>query len=41
MNSDLTFVSNEENKNLQERFRVLIADTRFFDDLIKGYDKTF
>lgn len=29
MNSDLTFITNEENKNLSERFRVLIQDTRF------------
>ncbi len=36
MNSDLTFITNEENKNLQERFRVLIQDTRFFDVLV-GY----
>ncbi|MGQ3684854.1 MAG: hypothetical protein ACUBOA_07610 [Candidatus Loosdrechtia sp.] len=36
MNSDLTFITNEEKRNLQERFRVLIADTRFFDVLV-GY----
>ncbi len=36
MNSDLTFITNEKNKNLQERFRVLIQDTRFFDVLV-GY----
>ena len=36
MNSDLTFITNEKNKNLQERFRVLIQDTRFFDALV-GY----
>ncbi|GJQ22961.1 helicase [Candidatus Brocadia sapporoensis] len=36
MNSDLTFITNEENKNLQERFRVLIQDTQFFDVLV-GY----
>lgn len=36
MISDLTFITNEENKNLSERFRVLIADTRFFDVLV-GY----
>lgn len=36
MNSDLTFITNEENKNLSERFRVLIKDTRFFDVLV-GY----
>lgn len=36
MNSDLTFITNEENRNLLERFRVLIADTRLFDVLV-GY----
>ncbi len=36
MNSDLTFITNEENKNLSERFRVLIKDTRLFDVLV-GY----
>lgn len=36
MNSDLTFITNEENRNLLERFRVLIKDTRFFDVLV-GY----
>jgi len=36
MKSDLTFITNEGNKNLQERFRVLIQDTRFFDVLV-GY----
>jgi len=36
MNSDLTFITNEENKNLSERFKVLIKDTRFFDVLV-GY----
>src|SRR3972149_3671923 len=36
MNSDLAFITNEENKNLSERFRVLIKDTRFFDVLV-GY----
>lgn len=34
--SDLTFVTNEEGKNLLERFKVLIKDTRFFDVLV-GY----
>jgi len=29
--SDLTFITNKESKNLLERFRVLIKDTRFFD----------
>ena len=36
MNSDLTFITNEENRNLLERFGVLIKDTRFFDVLV-GY----
>lgn len=31
MTTDLTFITNEENRNLLERFRVLIKDTRFFD----------
>jgi HKD family nuclease len=36
MNSDLTFITNEKNKQLADRFRVLIKDTRFFDVLV-GY----
>jgi len=36
MNSDLTFITNEENRNLSERFKVLIKDTRLFDVLV-GY----
>jgi superfamily II DNA or RNA helicase len=36
VNSDLTFITNEENRNLLERFGVLIKDTRFFDILV-GY----
>jgi HKD family nuclease len=36
MTTDLTFITNEENQNLLERFRVLIKDTRFFDVLV-GY----
>jgi len=36
MNSDTTFITNEERKTLQDRFRVLIKDTRFFDVLV-GY----
>jgi len=40
MNSDLTFITNEKNRNLQERFRALIQDTRFFDVLI-GYTSWF
>src|SRR4030042_5778864 len=36
MNTDTTFITNEGEKNLQARFRVLIKDTRFFDALV-GY----
>ncbi|PIP06766.1 MAG: helicase [Syntrophobacterales bacterium CG_4_8_14_3_um_filter_49_14] len=36
MSTDLTFITNEENQNLLERFNVLIKDTRFFDVLV-GY----
>lgn len=36
MNTDLTFITNEENQNLKERFEILIKDTRFFDCLV-GY----
>jgi len=35
-NSDLTFITNEENQKLLDRFRVLIKDTQFFDVLV-GY----
>jgi len=34
--SDLTFITNEKNRNLLERFKVLITDTRLFDCLA-GY----
>jgi superfamily II DNA/RNA helicase/HKD family nuclease len=34
--TDTTFITNEEEKNLRDRFRVLIKDTRFFDVLV-GY----
>jgi len=34
MNTDTTFITNEGEKNLKERFRVLIKDTRFFDTLV-------
>ena len=34
--SDLTFITNEGQQNLLERFKVLIEDTRFFDVLV-GY----
>jgi len=30
MDSDLTFITNEKNKRLLDRFKVLIKDTRFF-----------
>jgi superfamily II DNA or RNA helicase len=36
MSSDLTFITNEKDKNLLDRFKVLIKDTRFFDVLV-GY----
>ena len=36
MNSDLTFITNEKNQNLKNRFETLIKDTAFFDCLV-GY----
>jgi len=36
MDSDLTFITNEGNQTLLDRFKVLIKDTRFFDVLV-GY----
>src|SRR4030042_764948 len=36
MDTDLSFISNEENQTLKERFEVLIKDTSFFDCLV-GY----
>lgn len=36
MSSDLTFITNEEDQNLETRFNTLIKDTRFFDCLV-GY----
>lgn len=36
MSTDLTFITNEKDKNLSERFKVLIKDTKFFDVLV-GY----
>ncbi len=36
MSTDRTFITNEEGNTLQERFRVLLKDTRFFDVLV-GY----
>jgi hypothetical protein len=35
-NTDLTFITNEEQQNLKERFRVLVKDTKLFDCLV-GY----
>ena len=35
-NTDLVFITNEEQQNLKARFRVLIKDTKFFDCLV-GY----
>ena len=34
MNTDLSFITNEENQTLKERFEVLIKDTSFFDCLV-------
>jgi superfamily II DNA/RNA helicase len=36
MNTNLSFITNEENQSLKERFRALIKDTSFFDCLV-GY----
>lgn len=36
MDTDLSFITNEENQSLKERFKVLIKDTSFFDCLV-GY----
>ncbi|MFV1951143.1 MAG: phospholipase D-like domain-containing protein, partial [Nitrospinota bacterium] len=36
MNTDLSFITNEENQTLKDRFEVLIKDTSFFDCLV-GY----
>ncbi|MHB8232894.1 MAG: helicase-related protein [bacterium] len=36
MGSDLTFITNEEEHNLRDRFKALIKETRFFDCLV-GY----
>ncbi len=36
MNTDLSFITNEENQSLKQRFEVLIKDTSFFDCLV-GY----
>ena len=36
MNTDLTFITNENGQDLKSRFEALIKDTRFFDCLV-GY----
>ena len=36
MTTDLTFITNQENQTLKDRFQVLIKDARFFDVLV-GY----
>ena len=36
MNTDLSFITNEENQSLKKRFEVLIKDASFFDCLV-GY----
>jgi len=36
MSTDRTFITNEEGNTLQDRFRILLKDTRFFDVLV-GY----
>ncbi len=36
MSTDLTFITNEPNRNLLDRFKVLIKDTELFDVLV-GY----
>jgi len=36
MNTDLTFITNENGQSLKDRFNVLIKDARFFDALV-GY----
>ncbi len=36
MTTDLSFITNEKNKSLKDRFEVLIKDTSFFDCLV-GY----
>jgi len=41
MITDLTFITNEKNRSLLERFHVLIKDTRFFDVLVGCFYMTF
>ena len=36
MNTDLTFITNEPDASLLNRFKILIKDARFFDSLV-GY----
>jgi hypothetical protein len=33
-NTDITFITNDENSTLKERFQTLIKDTVFFDCLV-------
>jgi len=34
MTTDLSFITNEKNQSLKDRFEVLIKDTSFFDCLV-------
>ena len=36
MGISLTFITNKENKNLKESFKVLIKDAKFLDKLKSG-----
>jgi superfamily II DNA/RNA helicase len=36
MTTDLTFITNEQEKSLKDRFRILIKDAKYFDSLV-GY----
>ena len=40
MNSDLTFITNEENRNLLERFKVLVKDTHIKEHLSESTAQT-
>lgn len=35
-NTDLAFITNEEQQNLKARFRVLIKDAKFFNFLVNN-----
>ena len=37
MDTDLTFITNEPDANLLDRFRVLIKDAKFFEKKKEGY----